>query len=59
MRRIPSFSALRAFEAAARLGSFARASAELHLTPSAVRSAWRFALRNRARPNQRSSARIW
>ena len=36
MRRIPSFSALRAFEAAARLGSFARASAELHLTPSAV-----------------------
>ncbi|MHB2206409.1 LysR substrate-binding domain-containing protein [Methylobacterium sp. CM6257] len=36
MRRIPSFSALRAFEAAARLGSFARASEELHLTPSAV-----------------------
>ncbi|MCJ2098020.1 LysR substrate-binding domain-containing protein [Methylobacterium sp. E-046] len=36
MRRIPSFPALRAFEAAARLGSFARASAELHLTPSAV-----------------------
>ncbi|MGT2481130.1 LysR family transcriptional regulator [Methylobacterium oryzae CBMB20] len=33
MRRIPSFPALRAFEAAARLGSFARASAELHLTP--------------------------
>lgn len=36
MRRIPSFPALRAFEAAARLGSFARASDELHLTPSAV-----------------------
>ncbi|MCB4806163.1 DNA-binding transcriptional LysR family regulator [Methylobacterium brachiatum] len=36
MRRIPSFHALRAFEAAARLGSFARASEELHLTPSAV-----------------------
>lgn len=36
MRRIPSFPALRAFESAARLGSFARASAELHLTPSAV-----------------------
>ena len=36
MRRLPSFYALRAFEAAARLGSFARASEELHLTPSAV-----------------------
>ncbi|GJD36715.1 LysR substrate-binding domain-containing protein [Methylobacterium aerolatum] len=36
MRRIPSFPALRAFEAAARLGSFARASDELCLTPSAV-----------------------
>lgn len=36
MRRIPSFPALRAFEAAARLGSFARASEELHLTPSAI-----------------------
>ena len=36
MRRIPSFLALRAFEAAARLGSFARACEELHLTPSAV-----------------------
>ncbi|MBE7204521.1 MAG: LysR family transcriptional regulator, partial [Parafilimonas terrae] len=36
MRRIPSFPALRAFESAARLGSFARASEELHLTPSAV-----------------------
>ncbi|KAB1072325.1 LysR substrate-binding domain-containing protein [Methylobacterium planeticum] len=36
MRRIPSFPGLRAFEAAARLGSFARASEELHLTPSAV-----------------------
>lgn len=36
MRRIPSFPALRAFEAAGRLGSFARASEELCLTPSAV-----------------------
>jgi LysR family transcriptional regulator, glycine cleavage system transcriptional activator len=36
MRRIPGFPALRAFESAARLGSFARASEELHLTPSAV-----------------------
>jgi LysR family glycine cleavage system transcriptional activator len=36
MRRLPSFFALRAFEAAARLGSFALASEELHLSPSAV-----------------------
>jgi len=36
MRRLPSFSALRAFEAAARLGSFALAGAELHLSASAV-----------------------
>jgi LysR family transcriptional regulator, glycine cleavage system transcriptional activator len=36
MRRIPSFHGLRAFEAAARLGSFLLASEELHLTPSAV-----------------------
>jgi LysR family glycine cleavage system transcriptional activator len=36
MRRVPSFSALRAFEAAARLGSFSLACQELHLTPSAV-----------------------
>ncbi|MDO9710791.1 LysR substrate-binding domain-containing protein [Paracraurococcus lichenis] len=36
MRRLPSFSALRAFEAAARLESFALAGAELHLSPSAV-----------------------
>jgi LysR family glycine cleavage system transcriptional activator len=36
MRRIPSFVLLRAFEAAARLESFALAAAELHLTPSAV-----------------------
>lgn len=36
MRRIPSFSALRAFEAAARLGGFALAAEALHLTPSAV-----------------------
>ncbi|MGF7209417.1 DNA-binding transcriptional LysR family regulator [Skermanella aerolata] len=36
MRSLPSFFALRAFEAAARLGSFALASEELHLSPSAV-----------------------
>ena len=36
MRRIPSFNLLRTFEAAARLESFAVASKELHLTPSAV-----------------------
>ena len=36
MRRLPPFSALRAFEAAARLGSFAAASAEMHQTPSAI-----------------------
>ena len=34
--RIPSFSALRGFEAAARLGSFKKAADELALTPSAV-----------------------
>lgn len=36
MRRLPPFPALRAFEAAARLGSFAAAGAELHQTPSAI-----------------------
>jgi DNA-binding transcriptional LysR family regulator len=36
MRRLPSFSALRAFEAAARLESFSLACRELHLTPSAI-----------------------
>ncbi|MGI4801820.1 MAG: LysR substrate-binding domain-containing protein [Janthinobacterium lividum] len=36
MRQIPSFFALRAFEAAARLESFVLASEELHLTPSAI-----------------------
>ncbi len=36
MRRLPSLLALRAFEAAARLGSFAAAAAELTLTPSAI-----------------------
>lgn len=35
--RLPSLNALRAFEAAARLGSLTRAAAELHVTPSAVR----------------------
>lgn len=36
MQRTPSLHALRAFEAAARLGSFARASEDLRLTPSAI-----------------------
>jgi DNA-binding transcriptional LysR family regulator len=36
VRTLPSFHALRAFEAAARLGSFVRASEELHLTASAI-----------------------
>ena len=36
MRRIPNFSLLRAFEAAARLESFTLAAAELHLTQSAI-----------------------
>lgn len=36
MRRLPSFFALRAFEAAARHGSFTEAGNELSLTPSAI-----------------------
>ncbi|WP_188589160.1 LysR family transcriptional regulator, partial [Achromobacter denitrificans] len=36
MRRVPNFVLLRAFEAAARLQSFALAAQELHLTPSAI-----------------------
>jgi DNA-binding transcriptional LysR family regulator len=36
VRRLPSIHALRAFEAAARLGSFVRGSEELHVTPSAI-----------------------
>lgn len=36
MRRIPNFALLKTFEAAARLGSFALAALELHVTPSAV-----------------------
>ncbi len=36
MRQIPNLHGLRAFEAAARLGSFLFASQELHLTPSAI-----------------------
>jgi len=35
-RRLPSLTALRAFEAAARHRSFSRAAAELHVTPAAV-----------------------
>ena len=36
MRRLPTLSALRAFEAAARLMSFKRAAAELNVTPTAI-----------------------
>ena len=36
MMALPPLGTLRAFEAAARLASFTRAAAELHLTPSAV-----------------------
>ncbi|MDH1255969.1 LysR substrate-binding domain-containing protein [Comamonas thiooxydans] len=36
MRKIPNFVLLRAFESAARLGSFAAAAADLSLTPSAI-----------------------
>lgn len=35
-RRLPSLTALRAFEAAARQASFAKAAEELHVTPAAV-----------------------
>lgn len=35
-RRLPPLNPLRNFEAAARCGSFARAAAELHVTPAAV-----------------------
>jgi LysR family glycine cleavage system transcriptional activator len=36
MRRLPPFTALRAFESAARLGGFTFAGVELHQTPSAI-----------------------
>ncbi|WP_417713852.1 LysR family transcriptional regulator [Pseudophaeobacter arcticus] len=36
MRRLPPLHALRVFEAAARHLHFARAAAELHLTPTAI-----------------------
>ena len=36
MRRLPFLNGVRAFEAAARTGSFARAADELHVTPAAV-----------------------
>lgn len=36
MRKLPSLNALRAFESSARLGSFARAATELHVTPTAI-----------------------
>lgn len=39
--RLPSLLALRCFESAARLESFARAAAELHLTPGAISRAVR------------------
>jgi len=35
-RRLPNFSALRAFEAAARHENFSRAAEELHLTHGAI-----------------------
>ncbi|MCF7221460.1 LysR family transcriptional regulator [Marilutibacter chinensis] len=35
-RRLPSLSSLRAFEAAARLGSAKRAAEELSVTPAAI-----------------------
>jgi LysR family transcriptional regulator, glycine cleavage system transcriptional activator len=35
-RKLPPLNALRAFESSARLGSFARAASELHVTPTAV-----------------------
>ena len=36
MEKLPPLNALRAFEAAARLSSFARAASELHVTPAAI-----------------------
>lgn len=36
MRRMPPLKAIQAFEAASRLGAFAAAAHELHLTPSAI-----------------------
>lgn len=36
MRQLPPLKAIQAFEAASRLGSFAAAADELHLTPSAI-----------------------
>ena len=36
MRRLPFLNGIRAFEAAARTGSFAKAANELHVTPAAV-----------------------
>ena len=35
-RRLPSLNGVKAFEAAARTGSFAAAAGELHVTPAAV-----------------------
>jgi LysR family transcriptional regulator, glycine cleavage system transcriptional activator len=35
-RKLPPLNALRAFESSARLGSFAKAAAELHVTPTAI-----------------------
>jgi len=36
MRKLPFLNGIRAFEAAARAGSFTRAAAELHVTPAAI-----------------------
>jgi LysR family transcriptional regulator, glycine cleavage system transcriptional activator len=35
-RRLPFLNGIKAFEAAARTGSFAKAAEELHVTPAAV-----------------------
>ena len=50
MRQIPSLHGLRAFESAARLGSFLYASEELHLTPSAISHQIRSLERHFGRP---------
>ena len=36
MRKLPFLNGIRAFEAAARAGSFAKAADELHVTPAAI-----------------------
>src|SRR5690348_6632648 len=36
MRKLPFLNGIRAFEAAARAGSFTKAASELHVTPAAI-----------------------